>query len=324
MTTADPALEAAATSQAAPDVTPSAAPPVEGGSTSEVASEAAAPADAVPEPAAEPSKLARAQKVAADLAARNKARREREQQSQAAIARANAAEQRAQEADRARQTAEAQARAFEADPLGELRKRGIPAKAVAQAAIDDSTPEAIARRALEEAQAVRRENEELRRAAQERDAKAGVEAQRKAFIDEAAASFDHPFVSSHARTRPNFILAEADAALLEEVRPGVTRHAAFVQNYGRAPTRREVLDFLEYQHAEADKARQNRPAKGSTSTPAAPAGAPTKPATGNGGARTLTSRTAERATLPASFDELDPADQIAVMARQLRETQRAQ
>ena len=201
----------------------------------------------------------------------------------------------------ARVRAERSSQAFDVDPVGEMRRRGVPAAEIAKAAIDQNSPEAIARRAELRA-------ERLEQQLYQRDQHAA----RQAFIGEAVAGFERfPNVAAHAQVRPMAILSEAAQVIAE-------RGGAFHRAHGRPPTNLEVLEFLEYQYEQADQARAGkRPAPETKETkpaevkPAAPAPA--------SGARTLTGKVAERAQVPVNFDDLTPEQQLPYLAKQLRE-----
>jgi hypothetical protein len=281
--------------------------------------------DALGEQTPEKTKLQKAQEVAERVKARARQRRsDREGRM--------VAEQRAMQLEQ--QVASERARAdrndgivqeLETDFLGAARKRGIPQKAISQAAIEDTSPEGrIARLEAElrtERQA-RSQWQEEQRAAQEQSQ---VMAARQAAYREMTTEADggdpiYPHLAAHARVRPDALLREAEHVVQQALARG------YRGKDGRGLTNAEVLEYLEFQYAQA--AGKAGPSKGNGG-PAKPGGggngAAPSGANGGGpggpGAKTLTSRSNEKAALPASFDDLDPDQQLAVMARQLRAAQ---
>lgn len=282
--------------------------------------EVAAPADgaaiegaAVSASAPEPTKLERARAAADRIKNRTAARRRSETLLGGAVARGRELETQLA-AERARaDRAEAAARAIESDPLGELRKRGVTQDVLARAAVEDNSPEAIARRAQEDAAAARREVEALRTGQTQTAQQQAREAARGAFLTEArGAGMNFPLVAAHASVRGLSVVREAEEVI-------ATHGDAFARVHGRRPSNREVLEYLEFQYAQADKARA---APGPGAAAAAKPAAGGSAATTGAGTKTLTGRTAERATVPRTFDEMSPTEQLHAMAAQLRATAR--
>jgi hypothetical protein len=255
-----------------------------------------------------PSALERATAAAAKVSARAARRRNERAERDAAVAYARQAEQAAFAERQRAEAAEAKARAFDADPLGEVRRRGIPDKAIAQAAIDDTSPEARAARAEQRAEQVAQEFEAFRREQQRGVTQAAVREAESGFVRDAidkASQYAH--TAAHAKVRPAALLAEANALLASEG-PG------FYRRYGRTPTNAEILDCLNKRYAAAAKLMAPGGAE-KTET----GGEPAKVAPGGAGAKTLTGKAGEKATIGTHWSKLPPDEQLAGMAAEFRQ-----
>lgn len=308
MTTADPI---APTTQAAP-VADATSPPVVSPATEAAsgAGEAAGltPVDGAPSPAPEPTAFERAQEAAKRVSAKAAKHRQQAAESAAAIQRAQNAERMAYAERQARLQAEAEARRWNDAPIEELRRRGIPDKEIAQVAIDENTPEARARRAEERAALVEQRMAQWEQQQRVNASQAQVAAARHAFVKDAATvSEKFPHAAAHAKARPEAFVREAEAVLAE-------RGRAFYSQHGRSPTNAEIYEFLDWQYAKA--AELIGPSKGAKSDNGK------KPAEGapvGAGAKTLTSKAGEKASIGTHWTELDPDAQLAHMAAELRQ-----
>jgi hypothetical protein len=261
--------------------------------------------EASPPPAAEPTKLERARQ-AADHAKRQSAsrRRERERLQEERFARSHAEQQlQTERAERERLTALLD----EADhaPLDYLRKKGVTADKLVQEGINATTPEGkIA--ALEERLA---REAESRKAWEQKQMDAATTAQtRKAyddFLTMAADKEKFPTISRLAKVRPTSVCRDGDEVV-----------AAVYAKTKRYPSYEQVLAYLEttYKQALSDEPKSPGQSNGQAKdAPQAGLGA---------GSRTLSSKMAERASLPKSLDELTPEDQKAHLAEMLRKQSR--
>ena len=235
------------------------------------------------------------------LRARGVARRSRVAEDAQLRGHALTLEQRLQAEATARKAAEDRALAAERQTLPALQARGEAGKALAQAAINESTPEAIARRAMDRAEAADRriadyEAKEARRIAAEqasaaRDRFARYAADARELGDDGKPSDvpAFPHVAAHMTRRREGVMLEADA---------LVRRA---NERGHRPTWDQVLQYLETEYGEAAKLATG----GATPTPIAapaPAVAP-KPAAN--GARTLTAKTQQRAVAGKRFEDME-------------------
>jgi hypothetical protein len=259
-----------------------------------------------------PDPLARAHEVAERLRAKGRARRERESREQAEAGRQAQLGAQVEQERAARVAAENRAAAYERDPLGALRARGVTDKALAQAAIDDASPEGRLAKLTAELQRVDAENRAFRDQQTQRDrAAAGTQA-RDRFVALAVESVEtgddgkptdllvYPHVAAYARADREGVLIRAEK-LMDQARAN-----------GYQPTFAQTLAHLEAIYEKAAKLLPGAAVE--------PTAEPPKPAVKKSaaGAKTLTAKTQERPTLGKSFDDLEPDEQIAVMQEQVR------
>jgi len=313
--------EATVTAPATAPATPETAAPVE-------ATEPATPAEneakeAAEEKAPEPvkaSNLERA-KAAAERLKRERAARNESQtayrQAQAELQRhqTELAQERAERERLSRQFDE-----FKSDPLGTMERFGVPAEAIAERAIKNGTPEEIharKERALEErlAQFEKREQEREARQAEEQK-RAHFESAKQNFIKLAVDETAYPTIARLAQARPQHLI---------QVALDIHREA---NAKGYAYSDAEVLAHLEETYAsiyaspstpKTGQTKSNTPTQGASENSSG-TGQP-KPTTGT--PRTLSNEmSAEKASLPANFEDLSDREQKKAMAEYLRRNAR--
>jgi hypothetical protein len=268
----------------------------------------AKPADAVvvqPEPTSSVEDPVAA--AAARLRAKGVARRARLDQEAQLRGRASTLERRLADEARARQEAEQRAAALEANPLEVLTKRGQAGKVLAQAAVDESTPEAVARRALEAAEAANRRVAEYEAAERQRQEQQALASGRERFAryatDAREAGDDgkpsdvptYPFVGLRLKRDRDGTMARAESLI---------RTAT---NRGYRPTFDAVLQHMEDEYgAEYAEAAKLIPGASSGAEPVQPAKAEkAKGSAAAKGAATLTKPIQQRAAAGRRFEDLD-------------------
>ena len=261
-----------------------------------------APAAAKPPAAApvvEEKPLAERQaEAAARLRARGAARRTRVAEEAQLRGHAQTLEQQLATQTRARQEAE---RAAARDPLDVLKERGQVGKAFQQAAIDENTPEAIARRAIADTAAVREELAAFRRDAAKAARDAEAASARDQFVRYAVDAKEQgddgkpsdvaafPHVAAHVAVDREGVLQAADRLL------------RVAHGRGYRPTWDQVLQELQTRYEKAATLTAAAPAA-ATETPVDP---PKAKAKGANGARTLTTKTQERALPAKRFEDME-------------------
>lgn len=273
-------------------------------------------AEPVPEGEAAPAEpdTARRERFtkAAQDAKRNRLRkqREREEQQRIRLERDTYAQQAAHERAQ-REQAEAIARSVsEADPLEYLRARGIDPKTVVERALEDGTPEGQIKALRAELQAEREARIQRDQAEAQRRAREADERNARDFLDVAKRKDDFPTLARLAKARPESIVNEANLVAMRTYR-----------QRGAYPSFDQICEYLEYEYSRALK-DDERP-KTEPSRSGAPSTQPVAPATDRqaGKSQTLTSRTAERATLPKPFGQMTKEEQGAyLLAQWKRET----
>jgi hypothetical protein len=263
----------------------------------------AAPAPVVAAPG---SKLAEAEAKAAALVAKRRAKSQAraDQDARARGLEAQLASERA-----AREAAEAQARRVETDTLGVMREKGITERMLTQAAIDESTPEGRAAKAEATAAALAQRLDAYERQERQKQQTAHVTAVRRAYL-EAGQALDgdaprYPHLAAHAAVDPEAVVAHAE------------RIAAKARAQGKIPTDADLHEYQEWLYAQA-AAKVKPPAAAETHTATTTHAAPPAAKPAARGARTLSGRTTQPASLAKTFDQMTPSEQLAVMAAQLK------
>ena len=308
-------LEAAQTaiesSRQAATVAPSGEPlpPVEGRDVEPVTELGKEPAAAAtPEPV---DKLARA-RASIDHAKRQSKRRQREAEEAAALrGQRDRAAQQAEWNSQELARVEAEKRALEEMPTEQLlQRRGESAQDIVKRALDASTPEGQAKAAREEAERVRAELRAYKEQQAARERAAHVAKSERDFIDQAKDTDKYPTLARLAKNRASTLIRDGNDVM-----------AAAYAKTGAYPSFEQALAYLEYEYARALK--EEKSGSGPTregpkpSEVAAPArdGQP-----GASAARTLTSRTAERALIPQDVGEMSWEEQRAFLLRQAKES----
>jgi hypothetical protein len=294
------ALDAALPPKAAPQAGTE-APPAPAAETPDAASTPAA----APPPAGAPTTLERAQAAAAALVAKRTAQRSKQHATEARIRglEAQAATERA-----GREAAEREAKRVETETLAVMREKGITDKMIAQAHIDDQSPEG--RLAKMEAE-LRAANE--REAKRERDALARVahsEQQRRQaiYLESATAKVGaepkYPWIAAHAAVDPRGVIKYA----LDLVERAVAK--------GEQPTDEDLLETQEWFYSQA-AARAAPKAADDPPAVVPPAARPParKPATAS-----LTGRNVPPPAVAKTFGQMTRDEQLAHMAAQLKKT----
>lgn len=276
---------------------------------------AAPPTEETPPLAVDDAAAARRDRFtkAADEAKKGRLRREREkverqrlaQERDEAIRFAQSEAQRRQEAERAAQEA------WTLPPEHYLERRGMSHQDIVKAAIDESTPEgkqkALEARIAAHEQAIQQRLQQL----DAREKAAAAEKASQDFLVLAKNKDDYPTLARIAKGRPQAVLQEANAIMLETAR----------RNNGVYPSFAKVCEYLEWEWSRAlgdEKSKPNEepPTRNGAPSPQAAAPATERPA---GKSQTLTSRAAERATLPKSPGQMTKDEAIEYYAQQLRE-----
>jgi hypothetical protein len=211
----------------------------------------------------------------------------------------------------ARERAELAAKRVETDPLAVMRERGITDRMVAQAHVDDHSPEGRLAKAEARAAALEQRLDEQERRTQSATQAAQVQSAREAFVRQAMDAKEgeaavYPHLAAKARLAPHLVLAEAQA-IIEQT----------VAAQGKLPSNKDVYEYQEWLYAKsAEEAAKLAGAGAPLEAPKA-VQAPAAPAPKRTGARTLSSRSTAPASVPKSFNEISPRDQLSVMAAQL-------
>lgn len=286
---------------------------------------AAAPATpvGVTPPATVADKVREAEERAARLVARRQAekRTESEAQAQARYYQQQAAQYQQQAA-----VAQAAAERVDKDTLTVMREKGITDKMVAQAHIDDSTPEGRIAKLERELKARDARDAERDRQAQVQFAQADLSRKEQHFVqaiegikesDKPDAPLMYPYLAARARVAPMLVLAEAKQIIADEM----ARQAREVPPHlRRVPTNKDVYDYQEWCMVQAEAARlaaTGAPPGPGTASPKTPQPAAAPP-TRNGGTRTLSSRSTAPAVIAKPFGKMSRTEQIAHMAAQLK------
>lgn len=303
--------EQATTPQAAPESTVQAVEP-----PPTAADEGAASAAVAPEAPAEqqpPSKLAEAEAAAARIVAKRRQQRAAREAEQSRVAHL---EREAQQARHEAQQARAVAERIERDPLAVMRERGIPEKALAQAAIDENTPEGRAAKAERIAQEAAARAERLEQQLQQRDQAQNIERGRTVFVEQAMAREGdapvYPYLAAHLKVRRHEVIAEAE---------GVMNRAIAA---GKRPTFAQVHELLEWRYSEAAKQAaalakteaSTAPVAEEAAQKAAAAAPPKRPAAA--GTRTLAGKKVAPAAAPKPVGKMSKEEWIEHAAAQLR------
>lgn len=311
MTMEATALEATPTPTVDPGKPPVEAAPPDIEQVTDLSATPAPSEDAKPaEPAAEAvDRLAKA-KAAIERSKRQRAQRQKEAEEAARLRteRDQLARQAAWERAE-RERAEQQVKAAqEAEPLEYLRARGIDAKTIAQKALEESTPEGQIKALREEMSRRDQQLAEWQRQQSAREAAAAQERAEKDFLAQAAKD-DYPTLARLARSRPEALVREANAVAEQAAR----------RTGGVYPSFEQILAYLEHEYSSAlrDKTSEDRPAS-SREKPLTREAPAREVQPGASVAKTLTSRSSEKATLPKDLGEMSWEEQREVLLRQIR------
>jgi hypothetical protein len=252
-------------------------------------------------PVVEVDKEAERAAAADRLRAKGAARRARVAEETQLRGHTQSLEQRLAASEQARKAAEAFAAR---DPLEVLKERGQVGKVFQQAAIDENTPEAIARRAEARAVAAEKRVEALEQGQARRARDAEAVSARDQFIAVATDTTEEgddgkptdvlafPHVAAHVKAgRRESILREADALLRT------------AKSRGFAPTFAQVVQHLEGEYAKA-AALMGAPPPAETTEKVVAAPKP-KLAKGANGAGALVKKTQERAVTSKRFEDME-------------------
>ena len=296
----------AALAAALPEKEPaSAAPPAAPTAAPETATEAA-PETATGATTPEPSTYDRARQAADRLVAKRKAQRQADAQREA---RMRGLESQAAADRQAREAAERQARRVETETLQVMREKGITDKMVAQAHIDDQSPEGRMARLEAELKAERAERQREAQARQQEDASAGQRAQQQEYLRSASAMEGdaprYPHIAAMAAVDPRGVIRIA-LDLVDRARA-----------QGKVPTNADLLETQEWLYSEA-AAKATKASKAATPPAAVPPAATQpsrKPATAS-----LTGRKVPPPAVGRTFGQMSRDEQLAHMAAQLKKT----
>lgn len=188
----------------------------------------------------------------------------------------------------------------DAAPLEYLREKGVAPKDLVARAIADQTPEGQVRLLQEKLEAETR----ARQTWEQKQSQAAMQQQQdaayKSFLSAAGDKDKYPTLARFSKARPLVLCQEGDAIT-----------AAVYARTQTYPSYEQVLAYLEREYSKAlkDEPTGNGAAQGGHKD-AAKAGQAA-------GSRTITGRTAERAQLPKSLDEMTPDEQLGHLATQL-------
>jgi hypothetical protein len=316
-----PTLEIAPFTEAATALAVPAPKPVADGATPAPETAVAQVAAATPAAPTVADRVKLAEEAAAKIVARRQATRRTESASSARVRQLESENAQLQQTT---QQARAIAQQIEQDPLAVLRAKGVTDKTLAQAAIDDASPEGrIAKLERQNAALVAKlEADERARAAsattadvQTREHRFVSEVQSLRESAEPTAALLYPYLAARAKIAPHLVLAEAKAVIAQEM---ARQEREVPPHLRRVPTNRDVYDYQEWCLTQADAARLAATgAPPVVTTPAAATPPAVKPPPTRASAK-LSNRDTGPAAAPKPYGKMTKEERLAHDAAMLR------